>query len=408
MKKFYSTFIIPLISIFLMSCSSPSSDVPASTPEEPEEEEQSYIINFSINNEETKLIKRIKDAAKEFEEKTNIKISVLFTPSNHSWDEEDDLKYDMSFENFPTAKEYLKKDKIESIPDNYIESIVEECDSRTLSAFTYNDKLGAFPIGISIEPFFCYDKSLLSEEEIKNWDSILSKIDELDNGYKNLIAGFTGMEYFGAYYANGLDTTFSSDGNSDTLFSEKGLKITKGLSQLLANESMEYNDFYVADENDKFIAASGLDYTKGEITKYFSDNIEFASLPSFTFEEEEYRWSTYYVTQCLVIKKQDNAKRRDALLSFASYLCENVDLVDSFKTSNIYSVYKDSNRTISNYPFLADSIPTGKDCFLTTNYFGWINALVNLANKIKEDNGKLDDEFLYSALEEYHDAVMAL
>lgn len=204
----------------------------------------------------------------------------------------------------------------------------------------------------------------------------------------------------GAFYANGVDTKFSKSGNLDNFNGDKALKIAKGLSKLLSNTLLDANVSELP-EGDNYVSCAGVEYTKGSISNYFGDNLGVATLPSFAFENETFKWSSHYTTEGIAIKKQTNDNKREVLFSFAEYISR----YDSVLYED-YSVNKGMLKFVDNYPVIAAEAKDGKE--YTAYPMEWYSIMYRLIDKIKADNGELNEERLRSALSEYHDQVMAL
>lgn len=360
---------------------------------------KSYSFSFFVESEN--LRNALKIIEEQYENKTNVNLDISYVIGGEGIDNSG-FNYDLAFGSFADLKEFIQNNQIEVLNEKYKKIVAKNMDEHCLKAFTYNKEIPAFPIGIGVYPFFAYDGSLFKENEVTNWDSILNKTEEYDNK-KNILC-FGPMDYFGAFYGNGLDTIISKDGNSDNLNSEKGLTIAKGLSQLLSNSKIVSN-VYSLNSGENYATCSGMNYLTEDVDDYFKENLKYANnLPSFSYNNESFSWSSYYVTLTLAVKKQNDKDKKKALLEFANYVSNQEDILSYFANPDYYSPYRGYHNSVTNMTHLLNVIESGKD--YNTFPMSWISPMKVLINQIKNDNGKLNEENLMDALNNYHNAVM--
>ena len=361
MKK----FLWPaLLALPLISCGS-------STP-------TSVFLVFCAPNEAIQAT--LKRAEKEFETQKGIDLDIRYVIPGDLGNKEE--KYDLYFSSAPQ----IDQDEATVLPEKYRSIVEGREESNLLPCFEKDGSLRCFPMAIKIGTALYYDSSTYTDGDVLTWEGILSKGDAA-------IYCFSGVEYFGAFYGNGLDTTFVSTGTVDNLNSAKGLEVAKALSVLLSNERLSNNPLSLDDGCKAVLSFSAA--LRGMLGNRFD---ALTMPPSFG----GFSWANSYNTLGLVLAKQDDAKKTDVLLDFAS-LVSNKDYQKEI-VSAYASEFVPTNKEGDISTFPVEEVLKGKEY---SNYpMEWYAEVEKLIAIIKNDNGQRSEEVLSRALQDYHDKVL--
>ena len=393
MKK--HRLLIAVLSILaLNSCGSNSS----SSVEELKE------CSLSILVRDEKLKDTIKEINANYQKETGITLKISYRFSDAVAANQKALPCDLYFGPVASLNQISYQDDFEILSEDYRQDVVARMDESTVKAFQWKDSFPTFPVGIAVNPYLAYDKTIFTEEDVASWDDIIRTLQPFDPVKKVAFIGLSPMDYFGAFCANGLDTTITKDGNSDNFNSEQGLKVAKGLSKLLSQREIDEGASTLEPGVHPCAVTS---FFFEDVTKpYYGDNIAYSRLPSFSYDGETYEWAPYYVTASIAVKKQKDPAVRKAIMDFASYLSRQDSLLSAYGDPSLYSPYKESNRTISNHAWLTEGLDKAKDWSSYPSQ--WMGAMGKLMQAVKDDAGQLNDEKLMAALNQYHESVMKL
>ena len=187
-----------MFSLALLSCAPTSSHESTGDGKEDLKE-----FSLSVIAESQRFASQFDKIKTKYKEETGIDVHVSYLIG-------DGVKsYDMAFGMVQTLNGFINRGEIEEVSGSLREDIENRLGERCLDAFRNDGKFYSFPMGISVDSYFVYDKTVLSQDEVSSWDSILDKVESSGEGKKGAIMSFGPMDYFGAFHANGLDTTFS-------------------------------------------------------------------------------------------------------------------------------------------------------------------------------------------------------
>ena len=110
--------------------------------------------------------------------------------------------------------EALQADAGKSVAD------IEEANTAdSVEACTYNDTLYAFPRTADNGYFLFYDSSVLSEEDVASWDSLLAAANEAGKKVgMTLASGWYNASFF---YSAGFTTSLNDDGSTSMDWNER-------------------------------------------------------------------------------------------------------------------------------------------------------------------------------------------
>ena len=387
-------FIAVLSILVLNSCGSNSS----SSVEELKECSLSILVRSEKQKD------AIKEINANYQKETGITLKISYKSSEAVAANQKVLPCDLCFGPVASLDQASYQDDVEILSDDYRQDVVARMDESTVKAFQWKDSFPTFPVGIAVNPYLAYNKTIFAEEDVASWDDIIRTLQPFSSVKKVAFLGLSAMDYFGAFCANGLDTTIATDGNSDNFNSEQGLKVAKGLSKLLSRREIDEG---ASTLERKMHPCAVTSFFFEDVTKpYYGDNIAYSRLPSFSYDGETYEWAPYYVTASIAVKKQKDPAVRKAIMDFASYLSRQDSLLSAYGDPSLYSPYKESNRTISNHAWLTEGLDKAKDWSSYPSQ--WMGAMDKLMQAVKDDAGQLNDEKLTAALNQYHESVMKL
>ena len=165
---------------------------------------------------------------------------------------------------------------------------IESANSEdSVEAATFNDTLYAFPMTADNGYFLYYDSSILSEEDVASWDSLLAKAQE--SGKKVAMTLASGWYNASFFYSAGFTTELNEDGSTSMDWNGEadytGVEVTQAMLNIASNPAF----MAVADGDSSNQIASGQlcaavsgtwDATAAQ--QAFGDGYAATKLPTFT------------------------------------------------------------------------------------------------------------------------------
>lgn len=192
-----------------------------------------------------------------------------------------------------------------------------------VSTVTYNDAIYAIPFTHNTF-FMFYDKTLLTEDDIKSLDTIMAK-ETADGVYNFMFDSAGGWKlaawFYGAgctiYGEDGTDAAAGCDWNSET-----GLAVTNYLIDLINNPKCAFADTAPAiDElagehklGAWFDGSWNYDLYKGVL----GDDLGVAVIPTYNLNGTETQLKGFYGSKCIGVNPQ--SANPDVAVAFAAYL----------------------------------------------------------------------------------------
>lgn len=192
-----------------------------------------------------------------------------------------------------------------------------------VSTVTYNDAIYAIPFTHNTF-FMFYDKTLLTEDDVKSLDTIMAK-ETADGVYNFMFDSAGGWKlaawYYGAgctiYGADGTDAAAGCDWNSET-----GLAVTNYLIDLMNNPKCAFADTAPAvDElagehklGAWFDGSWNYDLYKGVL----GDDLGVAVIPTYNLNGTETQLKGFYGSKCIGVNPQ--SANPEVAVAFAAYL----------------------------------------------------------------------------------------
>lgn len=162
----------------------------------------------------------------------------------------------------------------------------------SVEAFTYNDTLYAFPMSADNGYFLYYDASLLSEEDVASWDSLLAAAGEA--GKKVGMTFASGWYNASFFYGAGFTTALNDDGSTAIDFNKSadctGVEVVQAMLDIAGNSAF----LAIADGDISNQIASGSlcavvsgTWDAAAAQTAFGDGYAATKLPTFTAGDKE-------------------------------------------------------------------------------------------------------------------------
>lgn len=163
-----------------------------------------------------------------------------------------------------------------------------------VEAATVNDGLYAFPMAGDNSYFMFYDSSVLSEDDVASWDSLLAAADKAGKKVGMTLASgwYNAAFFYGAGFTTDIneDQTTSIDWNGTSKDGYSGVDVVKGMLSITSNSAFTP----IADGNISNVLASGdlcacISGTWDAATaqKVYGDGYAAVKLPTFTVAGEQ-------------------------------------------------------------------------------------------------------------------------
>lgn len=214
-------------------------------------------------------------------------------------------------------------------PSSSIEANIKETHSATaVSAATVGSSVYAYPLTEDNGYFLYYDKSVLTENDVKTVDGIIAKCNSTSRKFSFPLDS-TGAGWYTAsfFYATGAKSEWTTNDNGrftgydDTYNSDKGMIALKGIQQVV--QSNCYNNSGEAAQFSAGIPSAAVvsgvwDYETAK--DKLGDNLGIAPLPSFTVDGRSYQLASYLGCKLLGVSPQTDSTKASALSILAQYL----------------------------------------------------------------------------------------
>lgn len=157
----------------------------------------------------------------------------------------------------------------------------------SVEAATFNDKLYAFPMTADNGYFLYYDSSVLSEEDVASWDSLLAAADAA--GKKVAMTLASGWYNASFFYSAGFTTSLNDDGSTSMDWNGEadytGVEVTQGMINIASNPAfMVVADGDVSNQiaSGQLCAAVSGTWDATAAQTAFGDGYAATKLPTFT------------------------------------------------------------------------------------------------------------------------------
>ena len=202
---------------------------------------------------------------------------------------------------------------------DYLGYVTSTNSDSILASVTYNDSVVAFPF-TSNTWFMYYDKSVFSEDDVKNFDTMLEKAGEAE---KKVSFKLTDSWYIQAFYvANGC-TLFGDGTDTDAgidFGGDKAAAVTEYLVDLAANPNflVDADGSGLAGLGDSVAAVFSGTWDADAVKEKLGDNMGVAALPTVTIDGKEGQMKSFIGSKAIGVNP--NAENQQVAMSLAAYL----------------------------------------------------------------------------------------
>ena len=202
---------------------------------------------------------------------------------------------------------------------DYLGYVTSTNSDSILASVTYNDSVVAFPFTPNTW-FMYYDKSVFSEDDVKNFDTMLEKAGEAG---KKVSFKLTDSWYIEAFYvANGC-TLFGDGTDTDAgidFGGDKAAAVTEYLVDLAANPNflVDADGSGLAGLGDSVAALFSGTWDAEAVKEKLGDNMGVAALPTVTIDGKEGQMKSYIGSKAIGVNP--NAENQQVAMSLAAYL----------------------------------------------------------------------------------------
>lgn len=202
---------------------------------------------------------------------------------------------------------------------DYLGYVTSTNSDSILASVTYNDAVVAFPFTPNTW-FMYYDKSVFSEDDVKNFDTMLEKAGEAG---KKVSFKLTDSWYIESFYvANGC-TLFGDGTDTDAgidFSGDKATAVTEYLVDLAANPNflVDADGSGLAGLGDSVAALFSGTWDAEAVKEKLGDNMGVAALPTVTIDGKEGQMKSFIGSKAIGVNP--NAENQQVAMSLAAYL----------------------------------------------------------------------------------------
>ena len=338
-KKALSLFLVTAIAVSMVGCGSKDADkntdkntdkkdteVVAATEKEAAAEDEAWEGDLTVwSPQEDQDTNWLQDQCEAFAaEHPNWKINF-----NYGVCAEGEAKDNVTKDVEAAADVYMLAN--DNIPDlvsagalselggDYLGYVTSTNSDSILASVTYNDSVVAFPF-TSNTWFMYYDKSVFSEDDVKNFDTMLEKAGEAG---KKVSFKLTDSWYIQAFYvANGC-TLFGDGTDTDAgidFGGDKAAAVTEYLVDLAANPNflVDADGSGLAGLGDSVAAVFSGTWDADAVKEKLGDNMGVAALPTVTIDGKEGQMKSFIGSKAIGVNP--NAENQQVAMSLAAYL----------------------------------------------------------------------------------------
>ena len=181
---------------------------------------------------------------------------------------------------------------LQAYTDKSVADIESANSADSVEAATFNDTLYAFPMTADNGYFLYYDSSVLSEEDVASWDTLLAKANEA--GKKVAMTLASGWYNASFFYSAGFTTSLNDDGSTSMDWNGEadytGVEVTQAMLNIASNPAF----MAVADGDSSNQIASGQlcaavsgTWDAEAAQQAFGDGYAATKLPTFTIAGDQ-------------------------------------------------------------------------------------------------------------------------
>lgn len=334
-KKALSLFLVTAMAVSMVGCGSKDADkntekkdteVAAATEKEAAAEDEAWEGDLTVwSPQEDQDTNWLQDQCEAFAaEHPNWKINFNYgvCPEGEAKDNvTKDVEaaadvYMLANDNIP---DLVSAGALSELGGDYLGYVTSTNSDSILASVTYNDSVVAFPFTPNTW-FMYYDKSVFSEDDVKNFDTMLEKAGEAG---KKVSFKLTDSWYIEAFYvANGC-TLFGDGTDTDAgidFGGDKAAAVTEYLVDLAANPNflVDADGSGLAGLGDSVAALFSGTWDAEAVKEKLGDNMGVAALPTVTIDGKEGQMKSFIGSKAIGVNP--NAENQQVAMSLAAYL----------------------------------------------------------------------------------------
>ncbi len=334
-KKALSLFLVTAMAVSMVGCGSKDTDkntekkdteVAAETEKEAAAEDEAWEGDLTVwSPQEDQDTNWLQDQCEAFAaEHPNWKINFNYGVCGEGEAKDNVTKdveaaadvYMLANDNIP---DLVSAGALSELGGDYLGYVTSTNSDSILASVTYNDSVVAFPF-TSNTWFMYYDKSVFSEDDVKNFDTMLEKAGEAG---KKVSFKLTDSWYIEAFYvANGC-TLFGDGTDTDAgidFGGDKAAAVTEYLVDLAANPNflVDADGAGLAGLGDSVAALFSGTWDADAVKEKLGDNMGVAALPTVTIDGKEGQMKSFIGSKAIGVNP--NAENQQVAMSLAAYL----------------------------------------------------------------------------------------
>ena len=349
-KKALSLFLVTAMAVSMVGCGSKDTDkntekkdteVAAATEKEAAAEDEAWEGDLTVwSPQEDQNTNWLQDQCEAFAaEHPNWKINFNYGVCGEGEAKDNVTKdveaaadvYMLANDNIP---DLVSAGALSELGGDYLGYVTSTNSDSILASVTYNDSVVAFPF-TSNTWFMYYDKSVFSEDDVKNFDTMLEKAGEAG---KKVSFKLTDSWYIEAFYvANGC-TLFGDGTDTDAgidFGGDKAAAVTEYLVDLAANPNflVDADGAGLAGLGDSVAALFSGTWDADAVKEKLGDNMGVAALPTVTIDGKEGQMKSFIGSKAIGVNP--NAENQQVAMSLAAYLAGEKAQTAHYEMSNI-------------------------------------------------------------------------
>ena len=338
-KKALSLFLVTAMAVSMVGCGSKDADkntdkntdkkdteVAAATEKEAAAEDEAWEGDLTVwSPQEDQDTNWLQDQCEAFAaEHPNWKINFNYGVCSEGEAKDNVTKdveaaadvYMLANDNIP---DLVSAGALSELGGDYLGYVTSTNSDSILASVTYNDSVVAFPFTPNTW-FMYYDKSVFSEDDVKNFDTMLEKAGEAG---KKVSFKLTDSWYIEAFYvANGC-TLFGDGTDTDAgidFGGDKAAAVTEYLVDLAANPNflVDADGSGLAGLGDSVAALFSGTWDAEAVKEKLGDNMGVAALPTVTIDGKEGQMKSFIGSKAIGVNP--NAENQQVAMSLAAYL----------------------------------------------------------------------------------------
>ena len=334
-KKALSLFLVTAMAVSMVGCGSKDADkntekkdteVAAATEKEAAAEDEAWEGDLTVwSPQEDQDTNWLQDQCEAFAaEHPNWKINFNYGVCPEGEAKDNVVKdveaaadvYMLANDNIP---DLVSAGALSELGGDYLGYVTSTNSDSILASVTYNDSVVAFPFTPNTW-FMYYDKSVFSEDDVKNFDTMLEKAGEAG---KKVSFKLTDSWYIEAFYvANGC-TLFGDGTDTDAgidFGGDKAAAVTEYLVDLAANPNflVDADGSGLAGLGDSVAALFSGTWDAEAVKEKLGDNMGVVALPTVTIDGKEGQMKSFIGSKAIGVNP--NAENQQVAMSLAAYL----------------------------------------------------------------------------------------